>query len=147
MVSSKLSKLTANAKKPPLCLSKPPPPSWYNNLCSIRINWYWATYPPLPIDIDQTEIVTQDLIDSTLFFWDNPSPGPNLLTRLELSAPHDPTYNSLVIQARDQYNTNHYSETYFQPSRPPPFNQGFTCFSYDYPIPGTILAQITPVLL
>jgi len=111
----------------------------------VHITWTNPTYPPNVIDINQGVEVNQDLVDSSLYFWDNPSPGPDQLVRVELWAPGAPTYNALIIHAQDSGGVPHYAEAYFLPSRPVPFSQLVQPLSYDYPDPTTIAGFISPV--
>lgn len=144
MVSSKLSSRRSTPKKPSVCISITPLIVWSTTAATIRVLWKNTSEPPNAIDIDQTEKVLQHELDPAKFTWEDPAAGPNQLRSLELQAPLDPTYNALIIEARDAYGTLHYSETYFEPAQAPPFTQEVTCFSYDYPTPGQIIAQISP---
>jgi hypothetical protein len=144
MPSSKLSSRRATPKKPSVCISVTPLIVWSTTRATIRVLWKNTSEPPPAINIDQTVTVQQDELDPAKYTWEDPSATANQLRSLQLQAPLDPTYNAIIIEARDAYGTMHYSETYFEPAQSPPFTQQVTCSSYDYPTPGQIIAQITP---
>jgi len=111
----------------------------------IKVVWIHETEPPPKIHISQIVTVLQDPDDPAHFEWHDPGIRPNHLNNVHLTAPFDGSYNALIFDGRDDYGTTHYSVNYFPPSRPPPFEQTFDCFSYDYPDPETLRAEITPI--
>ncbi len=144
MTSSKLSGRKQTAKKPGICVSIPPDKRFSEVKALCRIIWTWTTDPPPPIDIDDQQILDQLPGTPEQFHWSNPAAGPNQLVSLDLTAPFDATHNALIVSAKDQWGTPHYSETYWTPSASPPFSADVNLASYEYTSPGTILAQIRP---
>jgi len=147
MPSSKLSSRRSTPKKPSICISVTPLIVWSTTKATVRVLWNNTSEPPPAINIDQTVTLEQNELDPNKYTWEDPSATTNHLRSIQLQAPLDPTYNAIIIEARDAYGTLHYSETYFEPPQAPPFTQEVTCLSYDYPTPGQIIAQITPTVL
>ncbi len=144
-MSSKLSGRRSTARKPPICLSKPLPPKWWDNVCSLRILWtdFLAT-PPL-ILIDETVTLQQYEPGSPVFTYENTGAGPSTLAWAQLVAPYFPTDNYLAILGNDEGGASHIAENFFQPGRPVPFIQDLELYSYDYAEPGSVLAFIRPI--
>ena len=135
------------AKKPPICISLPAPIIFTEKAVMIRILWFNEDEPPNAIAIDETQRCNQLPESPDQFFFSRPTPGPNQVANIQLTAPLDATYNAIIVAAKDAYGNLHYSETYFEPAQAPPFSQDIDLFSYDYPEPGTIRAEIRPATL
>ena len=130
------------AKKPSVCVSIPIPIIYLTNKAEVTIVWIQDFAPPPVIHLGQKVTVFQDPIDPTLFVWNIPTTAPNKLSHVQLTAPLDPDWNALIFTGNDENGDPHYSETYFHPSRPVPFDQDVECKSYDYPDPEVLRAEI-----
>lgn len=144
MPSSKLSGRRSVARKPPICISKVPPIIPILTGAKVRIVWIQDEAPPTIIHVDQIVTLTQDPESENSWTWDDPAANADQATHCELTAPFDPNWNAIIFSAYDHYGNLHYSENYFQPSRPVPFTQVVECVSYDYPDPVALRAEISP---
>jgi len=143
MPSSKLSGRRATPKKPSVCISIPRPTIWSTTKAKIRVRCL-NDYPKTPpTHLDMAISVEQIAPDSPIYRWDLPTDRPNSLQTVQLTAPLDPDYNALTFSFKDDNGQIHYSDNYFQPSRPVPFDQQVDCASYDYPDPDSFYAEIT----
>lgn len=99
---------------------------------------------PPNLFIDQTVTLDQDPAHKEVYTYTKADAGPNELANVEVNAPFDTTYNLINIQGNDDGGASHEADALFEPSRPPPFSQEVELFSYDYPEPGSVIAQISP---
>lgn len=147
MPSSKLSGRRSTARKPSICISITLPLPPRELAAKVRIVWIQTEAPPTIIHVDQIVILTQNPESPNSWTWDDTSGKWDAATHCELTAPFDPDWNAIIFSAYDHYGTLHYSENYFQPSRPVPFTQIVQCVSYDYPNPVALRAEISPTSL
>lgn len=145
-MSSKLSNRRSTARKPSICISGVIPPIFSTTKINVRIVWIQTEEPPTVIHVDEIVLLTRIPVSDNLYEWDWPNPGPDRPTHVELAAPLDADWNSIIFSCTDHYDYVHYSENYFQPSRPVPFTQDVPCVSYDYPDPVDLRAILSPVL-
>ena len=108
------------AKKPPVCISLPPPGPIPVYVQNFRIRWTSVPPPDPAIAIDETHALPRTPPESNFYVWENLSAAPGQLYRVVLKAPFDPDFNGIGVEALDALGNSHYAEAYFPPAEPPP---------------------------
>jgi hypothetical protein len=133
-MSSKFSGRRSTARKPPICISKPPIIIITTIKLIAHITWSAEENGSGAIAIDESHELLRDPEPSNTYRFANPDPGPGDLVSITVNAPNDATFNYALIGANDSRMQLHAKETWWEPAQPPPFIITLTeWIAYDFP--------------
>lgn len=144
MPSSKLSGRRTTARKPSVCLSKPP--GWPNVAWVTPLSIQWVPQPPqtYPVALYKEITPTQDKANPNTWQFLDPSATPPAITKLTITIPGTPAAAHCEAEMLDTLLVTHEARTDFPNPGPPPNN--FTISTWDWlSHPGDALAVTNPV--
>lgn len=144
MVSNKLSSRRSAAKRPPICLSIPPIIIPSTDRIYLAVIWT-STDPGYPIlNVTDTILLQRAFPGSDQFFHGPIAPTPNRIWYAYATLPWMPPFNQIQIQATDPDGNNRTADNFFEPERPPPFDQEVNAGWSTAPTTDTVYAHFYP---